>query len=385
MERYIMHVDMDAFFASVEQRDHEEYRGKPVIVGGQSVRGVVATASYEARAFGVHSAMPMAIARRRCPEGIFVSGNHAHYQEVSQQIFGIFHDFSPAVEALSIDEAFLDISGMEKLMKNCRAYGQKLKKKIYLQTGLIASVGIAPNKFLAKLASDLEKPDGLVIIASGEIKRVLWPLPISRLWGVGGKTEERLHRLGYENIGQVAQAGEAELCKNFGQKLSRQLVKLANGRDDRLVETEREAQSVGNEVTFEQDIVTQEEAEAALLALAEKVGWRLRRVNCCARTIQLKVRLGDFTTYTRSRTLSAATCYDEDIYGVARELFHALHVHSGIRLLGITGSSFDIYGQASLFEDNHKKEELYSAIDGLKKRFGYDIINHLNAKKKKDK
>ena len=380
MERCIMHVDMDAFFASVEQRDHEEYRGRPVIVGGQSARGVVATASYEARKFGVHSAMPMAIARRRCPEGIFVSGHHAHYSEVSRQIFAIFNRFSPAVEALSIDEAFLDITGMERLMESPRAYGQKLKQAIFEASGLVASVGIAPNKFLAKLASDLEKPDGLVVIRAEDIQRVLWPLPVSRIWGVGRKTEEKLRTLGCQTIGELAKVDEPVLRKHFGQKLSQQLAALAWGRDDRPVQTERDIQSIGNEVTFETDIMSQEEAEAELLALSEKVGWRLRAQGLRARTIQIKVRLGDFTTYTRSHTPPEPVCYDEDIYREARALFRELHAYRQIRLLGVTGSGFDAPGQTSLFEaeDSHKKEELYGAIDELKKRFGYDIIHRVN-------
>lgn len=380
MQRCIMHVDMDAFFASVEQRDHEEYRGKPVIVGGQGARGVVSTASYEARRFGVHSAMPMAIARRRCPNGIFVSGHHAHYSEVSQQIFAVFHRFSPVVEALSIDEAFLDITGMERLMKSPRAYGQRLRQAILDEIGLIASVGIAPNKFLAKLASDLEKPDGFVILRQEDIQRVLWPLPVNRIWGVGKKTEERLCSLGYKTIGELARGNEAVLNQHFGKKLSQQLAALAWGRDDRPVQAKREVQSIGNEVTFETDIMCQQEAEAELLTLSEKVGWRLRAQGWKARTIHIKVRLGNFTTYTRSHTPPEPVCYDEDIYREVRALFRELHVYRQIRLLGVMSSGFDASGQISLFEaeGNHKKEELYGAIDQLKKRFGYDIIHRVS-------
>lgn len=371
--RCIMHVDMDAFFASVEQRDHEAYRGQPVIVGGLAARGVVSTASYEARRFGVHSAMPMAVARRRCPQGIFVSGNHAHYRAVSAQIFAIFARFSPLVEPLSIDEAFLDLTGMEHLMDSPAAYAQQLKTAILEETGLVASVGIAPNKFLAKLASDLKKPDGLVVIAPDHIQEVLWPLPIERLWGVGKKTAEKLRTMGYATVGQLARADVQALHQAFGRKTAEQLAALAQGQDERRVEPLREAKSIGKEVTFLTDLHTRTEAEAALLALAEKVGWRLRAAGVQARTIQLKVRLADFTTYTRSQTLPEAACYDEDIYRAAKAMLHALQITSGIRLLGITGTSFEVFGQASLFVDE-KREGLYDAIDALKKRFGEQVI-----------
>ena len=368
-----MHVDMDAFFASVEQRDHEEYRGKPVIVGGLSSRGVAATASYEARRFGVHSAMPMAAAKKRCPQGIFVQGNHAHYREVSAQIFAIFARFSPLVEALSIDEAFLDITGMGQLAASPKAYAQRIKQAIYEETGLVASVGIAPNKFLAKLASDLQKPDGLVIIPPDRVREILWPLPIRRLWGVGKKTAEKLQNMGYETVGQIAQAEQSGLQKAFGPKLAAQLAALANGQDDRKVEPMREAKSIGKEITFPEDLRSLEQAEHELLELAEKVGWRLRIAGVQARTVQLKVRLGDFTTYTRSRTLSEATCYDEVLYATAKDLLRELKITSGFRLLGVTGTGFELFGQASLFTDP-KKERLYHAIDAIKKRYGEGVL-----------
>ena len=364
---------MDAFFASVEQRDHEEYRGKPVIVGGLSSRGVAATASYEARRFGVHSAMPMAAAKKRCPQGIFVQGNHAHYREVSAQIFAIFARFSPLVEALSIDEAFLDITGMGQLAASPKAYAQRIKQAIYEETGLVASVGIAPNKFLAKLASDLQKPDGLVIIPPDRVREILWPLPIRRLWGVGKKTAEKLQNMGYETVGQIAQAEQSGLQKAFGPKLAAQLAALANGQDDRKVEPMREAKSIGKEITFPEDLRSLEQAEHELLELAEKVGWRLRIAGVQARTVQLKVRLGDFTTYTRSRTLPEATCYDEVLYATAKDLLRELKITSGFRLLGVTGTGFELFGQASLFTDP-KKERLYHAIDAIKKRYGEGVL-----------
>ena len=373
MQRTILHVDMDAFFAAVEQREHPEYRGKPVIVGGLSSRGVVSTASYEARQSGVHSAMPMETARRRCPDGIFVQGNYALYSAVSAEIFAIFAHYSPLVEPLSIDEAFLDITGMELLAPSPRALAEKLKAEIREKTGLVASVGIAPNKFLAKLASDLEKPDGLVEIRAEEAVRRLAPLPVRRLWGVGRRTEEKLAALGLKTIGDMQQVDEKKLARALGARAARSLKELSFGRDERRVEAGREAKSIGKEVTFERDLESAEEAERALLALAEKVGWRLRRAGVTARTIQLKLRRADFATFTRSRTLFEATAHDEPIFRTARELFRELGIKSGIRLLGITGENFEPSALPSLFRDE-KKERLYGAIDALKKRFGENII-----------
>jgi len=385
-ERLILHMDMDCFFAAVEQRDNPELRGKPVIVGGLSSRGVVSTASYEARKYGVHSAMPMALAKRKCPQGIFLTGNYPQYKAVSAQIFEILSRFSPLVEPLSIDEGFLDITGMERFVQgNPRSYGMKLKQTILAETGLIASVGIAPNKFLAKLASDLEKPDGLVVIRQKDIQRILWPLPISRIWGVGKKTEARLAAFGYRYIGDIAKAGKDVLQKQVGERLAQHLVELANGRDDRPVEPEREVQSIGKETTFEEDLKSRQEAEHHLLYLSAQVGWRLRRSGKNAHTVQIKIRLGDFSTFTRQKTLSDAICYDEDIFKEAKDLFRAFAFPygSGIRLLGVSCSGFDAPSEISLFEmeTKQKKERLYTAIDKIKARFGEDKIVHLGESK----
>ena len=381
-ERLILHVDMDCFFAAVEQRDKPELRGKPVIVGGLSSRGVVSTASYEARKYGVHSAMPMALAKRKCPQGIFLAGNYPQYRAVSAQIFEILARFSPLIEPLSIDEGFLDITGMEKFVRgNPRGYGLKLKKTILSETGLVASVGIAPNKFLAKLASDLEKPDGLVIIRQEDIQRILWPLPVSRLWGVGEKTGERLAGFGYRRIGDIAKAGTEILQKQVGERLARHLVELANGRDGRPVEPEREAQSIGKETTFEEDLKSRREAERHLLYLSAQVGWRLRRREKEAHTVQVKIRLADFSTFTRQKTLPGAICYDEDIFREAKALFRAFIIPhgSGIRLLGVSCSGFDAPSEISLFEmeEKQKKERLYTAIDKIKAKFGEEKIARL--------
>ena len=373
MQRTILHVDMDAFFAAVEQREHPEYRGKPVIVGGLSSRGVVATASYEARRSGVHSAMPMTTARRRCPDGIFVQGNYALYRAVSAEIFAIFSRYSPLVEPLSIDEAFLDVTGMGLLAPSPRVLAQRLKAEIREKTALVASVGIAPNKFLAKLASDLEKPDGLVEIRAEDAVRRIAPLPVRRLWGVGKRTEEKLLAQGIKTIGAMQKADEKKLARSLGRRAAHALKELSFGRDERRVEPDHEAKSIGKEVTFERDLGSAEEAERELLALAEKVGWRLRLAGVAARTIQLKVRRADFTTFTRSRTLFEATAHDEPIFRTARDLFRELGIKSGIRLLGVTGENFEPSALPSLFRDE-KKERLYGAIDALKKRFGESII-----------
>lgn len=369
-ERLVMHVDMDAFFASIEQRDHEEYRGKPLIVGGLSGRGVVSTCSYEARKFGVHSAMPMVRAQRLCPQGIFIEGNYAHYKEVSAEIFKIFARYAPVVEPLSIDEAFLDITGMELLMKSPREYAERLKREIRARTGLVASVGIAPNKFLAKLASDLEKPDGLVIITKENQQSILDPLSVGCIWGVGKKTASVLTSLHIRTIGQLRQTDRKKLTAALGAHMAEHLLALAQGIDHRAVAPREPAKSIGKEVTFPEDLKDRAEAEKVLLALAEKVGYRLRGHGLKARTIQLKLRLGNFQTYTRSRTLGEATCYDKEIYQTAVELYQGLHVRQGIRLLGISASGFDASGEISLFHEEARKENLYAAIDKIKARFG---------------
>ena len=382
--RWILHIDMDAFFAAVEQRDHEAYRGRPLIVGGMGPRGVVSTASYEARAFGVHSAMSMAEARRRCPDAIFLPGDFPRYRAVSKEIFQILSRFSPLIEPLSIDEGFLDLTGMEGLMPNgLRSYGQALKDAIRGETGLIASVGIAPNKFLAKLASDLEKPDGLTIIRKEDIPRLVWPLPAKRIWGVGEKTNGRLAVFGYRTIGEIARADLKKLTREVGERLARHLHDLANGRDDRPVEPVRKVQSIGREITFPKDLRSPQEAKEALLKLAGEVGWRLRRAGQRAHTVQLKLRLGDFSTFTRQRTFDVPLCYDEDLYEAACALFDAMkRPPGGIRLLGISGSGFDEAGELSLFDDSQKKERLYTAIDTLRQRYGENVLTRAPLLKK---
>ena len=369
MERIIMHVDMDAFFASVEQLDHEEYRGKPLIVGGIGGRGVVSTCSYEARKFGVHSAMPTAKAMKLCPQGIFIQGNYPRYAEVSQHIFDIFDHYSPLIEPLSIDEAFLDLTGMERLMDSPRQYALKLKQEIKEKTGIVASVGIAPNKFLAKIASDLDKPDGLVIVNKDRVQEFLDPLPVRRIWGVGAKTAAVLDRMRVKTIADLRKMSYEELHKTFGDKTAQHLFLLAQGIDERPVTPRGRAKSIGNETTFSEDLQSAEAALEVLLYLSVKVGWRLRQAGFKAKTVQLKLRQSDFSTFTRQKQLFEPSNFDNDIYTAIKELFENLDITRGIRLLGVSTTGFEEMESLSLFHDE-KKDRLYQAIDDINSKFG---------------
>lgn len=375
MQRWIIHIDMDAFFAAVEQRDHEELRGKPVIIGGTGNRGVVATASYEARRFGVHSAMSMVEARRRCPEGVFLPCDHAKYSQVSADLNRIFAEFSPMVEPLSLDEAFLDVSGMEQLYKDPKEIASCIKMRIKEELGLTASAGVANNKFLAKLASELQKPDGLVVIRPGEEQAILCELPITRMWGVGEATAQVLKKLGIYTIGQLAKADVVQLAQHCGQ-IAYAIHRLAHGQDDRLVVPEMEPKTIGNEVTFPIDIRTLAQIETELLALSEKVGWRLRRHGYSGRTITVKIRFASFKTITRSKTLLEPTHFDEVLYETAMDFFRQISLQEGIRLLGITVSNLQSgSGQMSLFnQEDNKRTAVYEAVDKLRNKFGEGIV-----------
>lgn len=376
MQRWIIHVDMDAFYAAVEQRDNPELKGKPVIVGGGSVRGVVSTASYEARKFGVRSAMPVMQAKRLCPQGIFLYPDHGKYARVSSQIHIILAEFSPLVEPLSLDEAFLDVTGMGLLEADPVEIARKIKQRIQNELQLTASAGVAPNKFLAKLASDLGKPDGLFVIRPGEEAAAIKDLPVRRLWGVGEATAAILKRLRIETIGQMAAARPEILEKHVG-KMAYDLYQLANGRDDRPVVPEGDPKSIGKELTFEHDLNKREEMLAYILALSEKVGWRLRLAGLSGRTITLKVRFASFKTITRSRTTSEPVCADEVIYETCRDIFNKIALPEGVRLLGVTVSQLESeISQISLFEEENanKRKAMYSAIDQLKARFGEGVV-----------
>jgi DNA polymerase-4 len=373
----ILHVDMDAFYASVEQRERPELVGKPVIVGGTPEgRGVVAAANYVAREFGVHSAMPAVTAKRLCPHGIFLRPRMEHYAEVSDQIRAIFERFTPLVEPLSLDEAFLDVSGSERLFGPAEAIGRAIRREIRQQLRLVASVGVAPNKFLAKIASDLEKPDGLVIVPPERVQEFLDPLPVGRLWGVGKVTGGLLDRLGIRTIRQLRQMPVEVLRQHFGSSGER-LAELARGIDQRPVVPEQEAKSISHETTFARNLEDLEVMRAWLLELSEQVGCRLRRHGLRGRTVHLKVRFDDFHTITRSQTLPQATNVTQEIWQTAAQLFAerlpARRLH--IRLLGVGLSGFDHAGlvQQSLFPeaDHQRQTRLDEVADQIKEKFGH--------------
>ena len=365
---------MDAFFASVEQLDNPDLRGKPVIVGGQSCRGVVSTCSYEARRYGVHSAMSMAEARKLCPHGEYVPVRMCRYQEVSKKIMGIFHDFTPLVEQLSIDEAFLDVSGMEKLYHNTEEIGWLIKKRIADETGLTASVGLAPNKFLAKMASDLQKPDGFTIIRHAEAAKFIADFPVTKIFGIGRMAEKSLLQYGIATIGQLAAAENNVLKKVFGKNAD-SVHRLAQGIDDRPVVTESVPKSIGRETTFAQDLFTEGQCRRELLKLSGQTGFRLRSKGYTGHTLTLKVKFTDFRIVTRSITSETDICCDEEIYALSVKLLHEVDLKKGIRLLGVTVSNLSEGDCGTLgFEEDKKQIQRNEAVDALKKRFGENII-----------
>ena len=324
MRRWIMHVDMDAFFASIEQLDHPEYKGHPVIVGGLSSRGVVATCSYEARKFGVHSAMPISRAKKLCPNGIYVYPRMDRYKEVSHQIFSIMKEFTPYIEPLSIDEAFLEVSGMSTMYSGPKALGRAIKDRVYEKTGLIISAGLAPNKFLAKLASDLDKPDGLVVIPYGREKEILAPLPIKRIWGVGPHTEKRLKAGGFHLMRHIqALPDERSLIPIVGNQ-ARRIWELANGIDERPVETDRKIQSIGAEETYEEDLVDGSAIELEFRYFANRLSKRLRKRNLLGHTVSIKVRYDDFTTVSRQKRLDTPSDHEHVFFETALLLWNKL-------------------------------------------------------------
>ena len=373
-QRWIMHVDMDAFYASVEILDNPELKGKPVIVGGRSSRGVVSTCSYEARKFGVHSAMPLFEARRLCPHAVYLPVRMHRYAEMSEKIMTIFRETSPLVEQLSIDEAFLDLTGMERL-GGAEAIAHKVQERIQAELNLSASVGLAPNKFLAKLASDLRKPHGFVKITPEEAAALLAPMPVAKIFGIGRSAEEKLKQFGIERIGQLAAAEPEILRKVFGINAG-QVKLLAQGLDDRPVVSEEEAKSVGKENTFDFDLTDFASCRDEVLDLSSQVGWRLRRNHLAGHTVTLKVKFADFHTITRSTTSDRLIAWDEEIFALAEQMLRKINVKPGVRLLGVSVSGlFRPEDEPVLgFEDNERMQKRNQAIDALKSRFGENII-----------
>jgi DNA polymerase-4 len=381
----ILHVDMDAFYASVEERDNPELIGKPVIVGGTAEgRGVVMAANYVARQYGVHSAMPAATAVRLCPQAIFLPARMDHYAQVSRQIQEILHRFTPLVEPLSLDEAFLDVTGCEGLFGQAPEIGRRIKTEIRDQVQLVASVGVAPNKFLAKIASDLRKPDGFVVVEPNHVQAFLDPLPVGRLWGVGKVSGKTFQKLGITTIAQLRQLPVEILESHFG-KPGRHLWKLAHGIDDRRVVPDREAKSISHETTFAQDIDDLEILRIWLLQLTEQVSRRLRRHQLVGRTVQLKIRFADFQTITRSRTLAEPTNITEEIWQAAADLLARRLPSSpqrvacgdrrgAVRLLGVgvSGLEGEQRRQGDLFDGKRreKQQKLDEVTDRIQDRFG---------------
>ena len=377
----ILHIDMDAFYASVEERDNPELVGKPVIVGGTpDGRGVVAAANYEVRKFGVHSAMPAATAKRLCPHAIFLRPRMSHYAEISGQIREIFGRFTPLVEPLSLDEAFLDLHGTEKLFGPPAETGRRIQREIRNELDLPASVGVATNKFLAKIASDLEKPNGFVVVEPGREQEFLDPLPLSRLWGVGRATGGRLEKLGLQTIGQLRKLSAEELTDQFG-KHGRHLWNLAHAIDNRNVVPDREAKSISHETTFETDITDMETLRAWLLHLTEQVAARLRRHDLQGTTVQIKVRYSDFHTITRAHSLRQPTNVTDQIWTTASELLSTRLPNRPLRIrllgIGVSGLGTGDERQQTLFDDaDHEDlQRLDASVDEIRERFGRDGLS----------
>jgi DNA polymerase IV len=331
----ILHVDMDAFFCSVEVRRRPELRGKPVIVGGAGPRGVVSSASYEARAFGVRSAMPGVRARALCPKAIFLPPDFAEYSAASRAVMRIFREVTPLVEPISMDEAFLDVGGARRLLGPSAGIAAHIRRRVAQEQQLTCSVGVAPTKFLAKLASTRGKPDGLLVVPADRVLEFLHPLPVAALWGVGERSAEVLHRLGLRTVGDLAQAPIGLLRSGLGQAAAAQLHELAWGRDPRPVEPTQVEKSIGAETTFDTDVADPAQIRRAMLALAAKATGRLRGAGMVGRTISIKVRFADFRTISRSRTLSTATDVTKEVFETAWELFRVLAPGERIRLIGV--------------------------------------------------
>jgi DNA polymerase-4 len=383
MERTFLHVDMDAFFASVEQHDRPELRGRPVVVGAPpDKRGVVAAVSYEARRYGIRSAMPSREAGRRCPHAVFLPPNGRRYQEVSQQVFRILERFTPFVEPLSIDEGFMDVTGSRQLFGSGREIAVKVRAAIRGETGLTASVGVAPNKFLAKIASEMDKPDGLTVAptAPGEIAAFLAPLPVTSLWGVGDVSGGLLQKAGIRTVGDLQAASESAVARIVGPRAADHLCRLARGEDDREIEMDREEKSISREYTFPEDCRDPERLRQVLLDLVDDVGRQLRAAGKYAALARLKLRWQGFKTITRQRALPRPSCDDFSLRTAAQELFREQELVQPVRLIGFGVSRLGDRpaGQLNLFADEsrtvERREKLSRTVDTIRQRFGDKVI-----------
>ncbi len=378
MKLSVLHVDMDAFFAAVEVLDNPSLRGKPLLVGGTGKRGVVSTASYEAREFGCHSAQPMAVALKKCPHAIVVSPRGERYREKSEQIFEIFSNYTPSVEPISVDEAFLDIQGTERLFGSPLHIGEEIKESILANTGLTASVGIASNKFLAKLSSDLEKPDGMTVMDQERFDHQFPGLPISKIWGLGKATLIQFEKVGVRTMGDMRNLSREWLVRRFGLS-GEAFYKLCRGIDGRVVTPDHRAKSIGQEQTFREDIANPETVRHNLLGEVEQVGYRLRKHKLKAKRITLKIRYGDFQTITRGMTLSRPTDSTHILWEMAKELFDKW-VESNfypVRLIGATASHFaDEDAQLEMFPDQfaEKRRQMDLGTDAILEKFGKNSI-----------
>ncbi len=389
INRLIFHVDMDAFFTSIEQRDNTALQGKPVIVGSlPGNRGVVSAASYEARVFGVHSAMPINLAYKRCPQGIYLRPRMAVYVEESKKIMALLHSFTPTIEQISVDEAFMDMSGTEKLWGPPKKAAQRISEAIQKEIGLTASIGVANNKYCAKLASDLDKPQGITIVPFEEGKLIAWlgPLAVSRIWGVGKITEKALSKKGIQKIGELQEVPNQTLERWFG-KQGRILYNLCRGRDERPMEEESKAKSISREHTFSQDCFDPELWRQTLLSLSREVAMRARKACCSGRTVVLTYRKPNFARHSRRITLDEPVQLARDIFSYARMLLEKESAHlKGLRLIGVGITSFDRTFQQDLFSQNDSIDgwdHSERAMDAIASRFGKTAIVRAGELKKK--
>ncbi len=374
--RIIAHADMDAFYASVEQLDDPSLRGRPLLIGPNSQRGVVLTASYEARPYGVASAMPMARARRLCPDALIVAPRFERYTEISEQVMNVFGNFSPDVEALSLDEAFLDMSGSEHLFGPPIAIGRKLKEAVQNATGLVVSVGVSGTKYVAKVASDFGKPDGLIVVPPHEAMRWLAPMPVSRLWGAGAKTQQRLTTLGFNTIGDIADAPADYLDEQLGV-MGRRFYALAHGEDPREVALSRRSKSIGSDRTLARDVHRRADIELHLHHSADDVGRRLRRRGYVASGVRVKLKTADFRLLTRQRRLARSTDVAATLHATALQLLDEFDDPGPFRLVGL--AAYDLVrvadeAQLDIFSDDSRQRRLETTIDSLTTRFGRDTV-----------